>query len=368
MVVGNQNQELINHDEITLKDIIIKAKDWWNYLLSKWVIILISGLIGGALGLYYAISKKPLYTAITTFVLEDEKNGGGLGNLSGLASMAGLDIGGNGGGIFQGDNILGLYKSRTILEQTLLTAVDIEGKKELLVDRYLEFKEIRKRWLKNPKLSKMKFFEHSILKPGEKEPVRDRLRDSVLGVIIADINKNILSVTKPDKKLGTIQVDVKSNDEIFSKKFNDELVRNVNEFYISTKTKKTFQNVKILERKTDSVRRVMNGAIYTAVQVADETPNLNPTRQVQRVAPAQKAQFSAETNKAILASLVQNLELTKMSLLKETPLIQVIDYPIYPLRKDKLGKAKGIVYGGILGGFLICFILILRRLVKIILL
>ncbi|WP_029278153.1 Wzz/FepE/Etk N-terminal domain-containing protein [Pedobacter borealis] len=351
-----------NNDEISLKELILKICEWWRYLLSKWIIILICALLGGILGFWYAANKKPLYTATTTFVLEDEK-GGGLGSLAGLASMAGVDLGGGGGGIFQGDNILGLYKSRTMLEQTLLTLVDVNGKKQLLVERYIDVNELRKKWAKKPELVNLQFIADS-LRDGTKLLQPNRLRDSVLGDIVSDINKNYLNVAKPDKKLSTIQVDVKAKDELFAKNFNDALVKNVNEFYINTKTKKTLQNVKILQQKTDSVRAVMNGAIYTAVAVADATPNLNPTRQVQRVAPAQKAQFSAETNKAVLGEMVKNLELTKMTLLKETPLIQVIDQPIYPLTKERFGKLKGLIMGGFLAGFLVVLGLIVRRLLK----
>ena len=171
-----------------------------------------------------------------------------------------------------------------------------------------------------------------------------------------DLSKNYLFVSKPDKKLSTIKVDVKSNDEIFSKNFNDALVKNVNEFYVNTKTKKTLKNVNILQHKTDSVRAVMNGAIYTSAAIVDATPNLNPTRQVQRTAPSQKAQFSAESNKGIYTEMVKNLELTKMSLAKEAPLIQIIDQPIYPLPKEGLGKLKGLYTGGFLFGFFNCFL------------
>lgn len=363
------NSENINsstsseNDEISLKELILKIQDWWRYLLSKWLIILICGLAGGAIGFFYAFYKKPLYTATTTFVLEDEKaGGGGLGNLAGLASMAGVDLGGSGGGIFQGDNILGLYRSRTMLEKTLLTQIEADGGKELLVNRFIDL-NLREKWTSKPELVNFKFSEDSLqnrdsfFKP-------DRLRDSILGVIVIELNKKYLSVSKPDKKLSTIQVDVRSQDELFAKAFNDELVKNVNEFYINTKTKKTLQNVNILQHKTDSVRSVMNGAIYTAVSVSDATPNLNPTRQIQRVAPAQRAQFSAETNKSILAEMVKNLEMTKMALLKETPLIQVVDKPIYPLKKEQFGKAKGIIIGGVLFGFICACGLILKRFYK----
>jgi hypothetical protein len=37
--------------------------------------------------------------------------------------------------------------------------------------------------------------------------------------------------------------------------------------------------------------------------------------------------------------------LAKVTLRKETPLIQIIDRPILPLAKERFGKAKGIVLG-----------------------
>jgi hypothetical protein len=357
----SQNTQAAIDTEISLKDFVFKIREWWFYLLSKWVIILVFGLLGGILGFAYAYFKKPLYIATTTFVLEDEKGGGGLGSLAGLASMAGVDLGSGGGGIFQGDNILGLYKSRSMLEKTLLSSVEINGKNELLIDRFIEVNQLKQDWAKKEDLLNLSFTADGI-KDGFATLKTNRLRDSVVGEIVADINVNYLTVAKPDKKLSTIRVDVKAHDEIFAKAFNDQLVKNVNEFYINTKTKKTLESVQILQRKTDSVRSVMNGAIYSAVAVADATPNLNPTRQVQRVAPAQRAQFSAETNKAVLSTLVQNLEMTKMSLLKETPLIQVVDQPIFPLYKDRIGKAKGIIIGGILFGFLTVIYLFMRKL------
>jgi len=352
-------------DEVTLKDIILKLGDWFSYLLSKWVIICVFGLIGGAIGFAYASSKKKMYLASTSFVLEEGDKGGGLSQYAGLASMAGIDIGGSGGtGIFQGDNILELYKSRAMIQKTLLTEVVNNGKKELLVDSYIDINELKKDWDKDPKMKGFHFqklaSDTSVLKP-------DRLRDSVLGVIVKDIAKNYLKVDKPDKKLGIIQADVKAPDEFFAKSFNNQIVKVVNDFYIQTKTKKSIQSVVILQQKTDSVRRVMNGSIYTAAAIADATPNLNPTRQVQRIAPVQRSQFSIEANKAILAELTKNLELSKISLRKETPLIQVVDEPVLPLEITVFGKLKGIVIGGLAAGFLTCAVLIIRRVFKMIL-
>jgi hypothetical protein len=56
--------------------------------------------------------------------------------------------------------------------------------------------------------------------------------------------------------------------------------------------------------------------------------------------------------------------LAKVTLRKETPLIQVIDRPILPFPKERLGKEKGIVLGGILTGFLTVLGLIVRKVFK----
>lgn len=357
------NQELPLSDEVSLRELILKIKDWWCFLLSKWMIIMAFCLLGGGLGFYYAKSKKASYTAITTFVLEEAAPGNGLGSLASIASVAGVDLGGGGGGIFQGDNIIELYKSRTMIEKTLLTTVNFNGKDQLLIDHYIDINKLREIWANEPSLKGLKFSaDEDIL------PLKNlRLRDSVLGVIVADINRNYLIVGKLDKKLSLIKAEVRSTDEFFAKAFNEQIVKNVNDFYTQTKTKKTQANINILEHKTDSVRAVMNGAIYTAAVVADATPNLNPVRQVQRTAPIQRSQFSAETNKAMLSALVQNLEMSKMALLKETPLIQVIDVPVFPLTIERSSKLKGILVGAFISGVLCCFYLVGKRFLKIVL-
>ncbi len=339
-------------DEVSLKEVFLKVHEWWNYFLSKWIIIAVFVILGSIAGLLYALNKDPLFKAETTFVLEDSSGGGMLSQLGGLASLAGIDNG-NGGGLFEGDNIIELYKSRSMVVKTLLSEVEYYGKPGLLIDHYIRINKLREKWANNPALKNLSFH------PGNGGEL-SRLQDSILGLTVVSINSGYLTVSKPDKKLSIIKVEVKATDEFFAKAFNEQIVRNVNDFYVQTKTKKSIENVEILQHQTDSVKNVLNGAIYQSAAVADATPNLNRARQILR-APAQRSEFQAEANKAILTQLVQNLELSKLSLRKETPLIQVIDEPVYPLLKEKFGKTKGVIVGGLLGGILIVSVLLLRR-------
>jgi len=343
-------------NDVSLKEIFLNVKEWIYFFFTKWILIVVFVIIGILLGFIYASSKKTVYIASTTFVLENGGTDNGFGQYAGIASMVGLDLGSGGGDVFQGDNIIELYKSRTIIEQTLLCQILFKGKKELLIDHYISSKHLRKVWSYNPDLANIKFYPYL-----DKSKQRNRLQDSIIGSVVADIRMNYLNVAKPDKKIGIIAVDLKSNDEFFAKNFNDQIVKNVNDFYVQTKTKKIISNIRILQFKTDSVRSVMNGAIYSSAAISDATPNLNPTKMVQRIVPLQRSQFTAESNKTILTELVKNLELSKMSLLRETPLIQVIDKPIYPLPKSKFSELKGMVIGGVLGGVLIIIVLFFRR-------
>jgi hypothetical protein len=47
--------------------------------------------------------------------------------------------------------------------------------------------------------------------------------------------------------------------------------------------------------------------------------------------------------------------------MREEPLVQIIDQPILPLPKARLGKLKAMVMGGILFGFLCLFGLFGRK-------
>jgi len=354
-------KQAAGQEEMTLKDLILSIRNGIRFLWAKKWIIVLAGIIGAALGLFYAMQHKPTYTATTSFVLETGNSGGSrLSSYAGIASAFGVDLGGAGGGLFEGENILELYKSRNMITQVLLTKYAFDGKTQLLIDRYIDYNELRKGWSKKPALASIKFNENNVY-PNDKQQL---LHDSIMGQIVKGIGTGVLKVSRKDKKLNIYTISAVSNDEAFAKAFNEVLVQTVNQFYLDTKSRKNLENVAILQSKTDSVRGIMSGAINKAAAVADATPNQNVTRMAQRVAPMQNARVSAEVNQAVLGTLLQNLELSKISLLKETPLIQIVDEPILPLEKKGFGKLKGLIMGGFLGGFVIIIFLMIRNYIR----
>jgi hypothetical protein len=356
--INEQPSTIMENDEITIKELLEKAKEWYFYLLSQWKIILLAGILGATLGFTYSIFKKPIYTATLSFALEDEKSaGGGLGSALGLASSLGLDLGSSGGGAFSGANLTELFKSRSMVEQTLIQPV-LNGNDTIsLAEMYIRTQEWRKDWQENPKLKAIQF------PPLTKRKYFTREHDSIMGKMYEDLSKTSLTVAQKDKKISIISIDVKSENEGFAKAFSETLAKQVSDFYVDTKSKKARMNMAILQHQTDSIRAELNGAITGVAVANDNTFMLNPALNVNR-APSAKRQVDVQANTAILTELVKQTELAKVTLRKETPLIQVIDRPILPLPKDKLGKVKGVIFGLFLSTFIIILIMILRRVIN----
>ena len=344
------------NDEISLKELIKKVKEWYDYLLFQWKTIVLAGIVGATLGLTYSFIKKPVYTATLSFALEDDKSAGSGGVLS-LASQFGISLGGGGGGIFEGSNLIELFKSRTMVEQTLMKPVFFKGDTISLAEMYIQNKKWRDSWKKKPKFAKIQFL------PDTKRKYFTRVHDSILGKIYEDLSKNCLTVGQKDKKIDIITMEFSSSNEQFSKDFCETLAREVGLFYVSTKSKKARTNMEILERQTDSIRQELDGAISGLASANDNVFNLNPALNIRRV-PSSRKQVDVQANTAILTELVKQTELAKVTLRRDTPLIQVLDRPILPLKMERVGKLKGIIIGGFLVGFLCVIWLVFRKIFK----
>lgn len=347
----------IDNDEISLKELIQKIQEWFQYLKTQWKLIFAIAALGAIIGFVYASFQKPTYQATTTFVLEEDKGGGGLGGAMGLASSFGFDLGGGGGGLFTSSNIIELMKSRLVVEKTLLNPVQVGGKEISLADYYIQINQLKEAWSKKPALATLSF-------PANADRTKFNLvQDSILQTISAGLTKNNLTIAQKDKKVSIISLTVKTENELFSKLFCEELIKETSNFYIETKSKKSRINVEILQHQADSIRAELNGAITGVAAASDNVYNLNPAFNVKRT-PSTRRQVDVQANTAILTQLVAQLELSKVSLRKETPLVQLIDRPILPLEKEKLGRIKSFVLGGFLAGFLSVLYLVFGRLYK----
>jgi hypothetical protein len=327
------------NEEISLKEMVMAVINWVRYFRENWKLILVLGILGSVIGFAIAYFDKPIYTAELTLALEEKS--GGAGNYAGIASQFGIDIGGKDGGVFSGENNLELLKSRYIIETSLLTPVIINGKRDLLVNRYIEFNEYKKKWKNKPGLEDIFFLENE---PRKQYSI---IKDSVLFILYKRIKKDQLIISKLNQKLSIISVVVKSQDELFAKLFAEVIVQTASNFYIETKTKKSRSNLNILEARIDSVKHELDKGIYGVAVSKDR--NLNTIRAEAGIQSAKK-QLNVQVLTAMYAELTKNIEIAKYTLMREEPLIQIIDTPILPLEKAKMSKLIYLIIGGFVGG------------------
>ena len=338
-------------DEISIKELIQKMQSLWKFLLSKWLVISLFGILGAALGFGYAFLQPIKYTSKLSFVVEDGKSGGG--GLASLAGQFGFDLGGGGGGgVFSGDNILLFLKSEGLVRETLLTSYDELGK-TTLADRYAEVAKLKEGWEKNPKVGVVEFSPFVA-------KVMPRKEDSLMQAIVKGIILSELSVSKPDKKASFIEVKVSSKDELFAKLFAERLVKVATDRYIESKTKTKALNIAKLQYKADSLTALLNNKTYAAAASQQSLVDANPAL---RTAPIASEISSREKTMAatIFAEVVKNLEISKTILNQETPVIQMVDQSTFPLPKERVSKLKSLILGGLLAGFFIILYLLAQK-------
>lgn len=340
-----------NDDEISLKEVFLKIDSFFRFLLSKWLILLIAGIMGGGIGLLIAIYTKPTYTGTLTFVLST----GSKSDLSGLASQFGFDMGGSGGNdVFSGDNILTLFKSEKMIRYVLFKKPPVAN--DILANIIVKEWEWDKNWMKKKRTNNQFPFPSDTAKL---TPVQDSLLREVYGRIL----KDALTVNRTDKKLSVYEVSTKTTNEIFACYLTRYLMDETAKFYIETKTSISKINLRMLQREADSLRGLLGGAISSTASEEERTFNLNPALQAQR-APAQKSQVRATVMATAYGEVVKNLEIAKITLQKETPIYQIIDEPEIPLKAKKASKLLYIVIGGGIIFFLTAGLLLIRKKLK----
>jgi uncharacterized protein involved in exopolysaccharide biosynthesis len=244
-------------------------------------------------------------------------------------------------------------RSRNVVEKALLDTVRVKGAVVTLVEFYIDFMGLNKD-AKDKDMASIRFM------PGVQRSSFSLKQNAILGSIYGRLLKYNLKVYQADRKVSILTIEVKSENELFSKLFAETLANQVSEFYVETKTKKSAQNLAILQRQADSIRAELNSAILGSAVANDNVYNLNPAFNVKRV-PGTTRQIDVQANAAILTEIVKNLELAKITLRKETPLLQIIDVPILPLAEERKSKAKAMIIGAMIAGMVSIVGLTIRR-------
>jgi hypothetical protein len=108
-------------------------------------------------------------------------------------------------------------------------------------------------------------------------------------------------------------------------------------YYVGIKTSVANQNINRLERRADSILQILNAKSYQTAtqQILDANMAFKSA-----IVPSELSQREKTLNYAIYTEIIKNLEASKMSLSSQTPVINLLDMPKYPLEDNRITWKK----------------------------
>tara|TARA_B110000444_G_C18828898_1_gene591979 strand:- start:171 stop:1208 length:1038 start_codon:yes stop_codon:yes gene_type:complete len=338
-----------DNEEMQLKDILIKLSEYKLYLLKRKSSIISASMLFLIIGLLYELNSDVNYNAELTFVVESDQSGGSLGAMSGIASQFGFDIGsGSANSTFSQQNILELLKSRGVVVAALMQNGVINGKTDLLIEHYLRINQYKEDWDDIP----IYFTFH-----GELTQTNDSVSGDIWRTICVD--KLLIELQSDDANI--INLSYSSLSDEFAKQFVESLIKQMSKMYVEHQTAQASNTLDFLQDRADSV--------FVELEIAEEEfAKVKDVNQRIVKATGRLKELQLMRNVEVLGTMyleiVKNLELSKITLLNNTPIINIIDRPILPLEQSANSKILLSFLGAFLGGFLSISFFVFKKLFK----
>jgi uncharacterized protein involved in exopolysaccharide biosynthesis len=272
-------------DEIDLRELFATL---WR---GKWIVLLLT-VVFAAAGVFYALSKPDIYQASVLLApAQDEGRAGGLsGQLGGLASLAGISLGGGGGNktvmakqVLQSRAFLTDFIHRHNLSVPLMAtkAWDMENQ-EWEIDREV-YNPQTGEWLPD--------------EDGESQKPTD-------WDMVKKFKEGHLSVSD-DEETGMVTLNVKSQSPLVAKEWAEKLVHDINEHMRQQDVKEAEARIAYLEDKLSETNIAgMQQVFYQLIESETRTVMLANAQNeyiFKTVDPAVVPQEKSEPKRALIA-------------------------------------------------------------------
>jgi uncharacterized membrane protein len=325
-------------DQLTPRDVIDKVLLIKAALLKNWKLLLILPLVGFGIG--YGIDsylKKPAeFEAEVVFNLGGSQ-GPGLGDMAGLLGLGNAPD----ANIFTGENFFYFVKSRPVLERNLLKEVEINDKKMIFANFFIDSSGIKqKEWEDRPELHSFKF----------KTSVVDSLDlDSrrILNELVVKA-RDATEIGSLERKSSFTKLETVMENERLAGMWVTTLLTTVEEMYTESQTQKTRKTLRLLESRRDSIGRILGIAEHQLAREMNISAQvLDPSVKVSANKIERKSSFLQQMYYEALASE----EKMRVSLVREAPLFTQIEGIKVPLDMKMVDRTRSKI-GALAGLFL----------------
>ncbi|GDX51672.1 hypothetical protein LBMAG27_07190 [Bacteroidota bacterium] len=346
----NMNNE---EAEISFKNIFSSLKNNFRYILRKWWILLLSIIIGGVFGYLVSVMYGVSYSSNCAFTVQGQSASSSLLN-SALSLASTLGISGKpGSGSYDNTFFANLIKSRRIIKESLLKEEVIDGKKRLLANHYINFFKLNEKWEGDKRLNRFNFKNNSFNK-------LTRLEDSVLSLVYNMIlDNNFIVTASTDAPFNNAKF--VSPNLNFSKTMMKNLIENTNSYYMTEMYYMNNKSLLIAERRVDSLANAIKQLDGYVAKLKDNTNNVVKQSGFLELNDAIRNQGLLNIQ---YSSAVSNFELAKVTLMTATPVLEIIDDPLFSTEVILIDPLGAIIVGAIVLFILTILFLIVLKIIK----
>lgn len=335
-----------------IRTLVLSLKDYVWELIKKWYWFVIVGFLFLSYTLYTVNQQSATYVGKLSFMTNND-SGGGVSRLLQFAGQFGM--GGN--QPVASERLVELLKSKRMIYTAMMTEVEIEGDKKILFNHYIDLFKLREDWEEEENLKDFKFTPKNIedFNFTENSVAQNIYNQIVYGFLGADPGKN-----------GITSISCESVSEAFSKEFLVALIQTLSDYYQKKAVEQQRNTYEMIKGTADSVQTALQSAEYALTKWYEDNrkPLAAGTLSAQKAMNKERLERKVEILYEVLATDYKSLEIARLDLHSNKPVVQVIDYPTYPLPINYPNKLLKLIISAILSIGFTGIMIILYKLVR----
>jgi hypothetical protein len=337
-------------EELSLQQLISLVEEYAQFLWTKkWWILLV---VGVSTSVFFGkqLTKEPVYVASLDFML-NESDGGSLPSILGQFGLGG---GGTDGGINQQRVIL-IGESYPVLSSFLMDSVSVEGSCDRIANHIIQIQELDTSWC-----TTIATWVNATRRSDSLDIAYNRVMKNLVQYLKTTTDGPVFSVGI-DEKANVMQIIFKTKSADLSVRLSTLYYAKLSDRYVQ-KTVSAKQLVyDILTAKKDSLYGIL---LATERQYAKSTDrNRGLVLNEDRV-PSIDKRRKIEMYNQMYGELITRQQTAEYMLLSNTPLFEVLEYPLLPIGDSNGLNVLSIILCALVAFIFICVFFIGWKLVS----
>jgi hypothetical protein len=366
--------EVTYEKEMTLRDIVLMVTEYIHEIKKN---IKIFPFFVIPLCIYFlvdAIMTDDTYTSKVTFLVTNDSEKGGMGDIASILGSLGM---GNIGGKSDEsalEKVLQLFKSRQIIENALFQKVTINGNNDFLANHMLRSYRWEKLlrpykilyfistgWVKDLENTKdFAFTNGNIDKFSRTESlVLKVLYERIVGS--SDIGLGATVGSTIDEKSGIMSITMTSLSEDLTSNMLMLLYTQLSDYYINKTIEKQKKIFEIAKFKKDSLAGELGYADRSLAEFEDGNRNLVWVRGELKRTNMQRRTRILE---GLYSQSITQTETADFALRNKTPYVQIIDKPARPILPYRVSKSRTLLMAIFIGCALATVFILFRKFLR----